>query len=725
MRQFLIIAILALAGSAFAAVSAQAGRFTVEVTSQPSPPKVGENVLILKITNSGKPLSGAGVSVHLDMTSMPMPADAQAAASSNAGEYGATINLSMAGQWTIAVAVRQMAGMPMAGDGTAHFLIETDKSITAVGGKSMPWTPILVGVLLAIMLVTLLGYRRIPPQRRGVVVGLLTLAVVLAGTVTVVKKYRDPKQTPVLESAFMDMDAQAAPGTVAVAAETVHAAPFQASASYTGTVAPDQEEDVYPRVMGRLSYLPFYPGDRVAAGQVVARLDAAELSAKASQAAYGSAGATQGITVAQADVATARAARTKSEKLVAQAQAQVTQAQAAVRGAESGVTAAQSELNSARQLAKETDSAVVAAQAGIEQANEAVTQAQAEVDSTQADATYWTTEIAREKKLYEQGAVAKEELDRETAQAAAATAKLNQAKSAVRNAQAGVNRARQEHTQAQARQAAAQTAITAAEARVNAAQAEREGARGRVTETEAAVQAAKADVSTAEAGIAGASAKVSLADAQARQAKAALTEAGAINGYTVIRAATGGVVTARNVAPGVVVQPGMSILKIAKIDYLRLQVNVSAADLAGVRIGQPITAHDVNAPDLPIHGRVSAIFPASDTTARTAIVEARVPNPGNRLHPGEYVSVELALDGGQRPTLSVPSNAVQVRDTDSSVFLIRTQDVRSIARRVPVTIGRLANARTEIIAGLHDGDQVITSGLANLRDGDAVTVVKQ
>ena len=67
-----------------------------------------------------------------------------------------------------------------------------------------------------------------------------------------------------------------------------------------------------------------------------------------------------------------------------------------------------------------------------------------------------------------------------------------------------------------------------------------------------------------------------------------------MRGYTTIRAALGGLVTARNIAPGTLVQPGMSILKVAKIDIVRLQVNVSEADLAHVRIGQALTARTVD-----------------------------------------------------------------------------------------------------------------------------------
>lgn len=707
-------------------VVSTAGKFRVEVTSQPSPPSVGENLLIIKVFDGEKPLAGAGVDVHIDMTSMPMPADAHATAGANPGEYGATVNFSMAGEWKVEVTVQQMAGMKMDGDGTAHFLVDAGKSITAAPtGPRLPWGIILLIVLVLVSAGALMFRRRIPSRARGVIAGVLTLVVVLVGTIWVVKKYRDPTVSTVYQSAFMDMSAQAAPGTIAVGTETVSAGPFQSTVKYTGTVVPDNEEDIYPRVTGRLISMPFYPGDRVTAGQVVARLDTAELRARENQAAYGSLGATQGNAVADADIAAARAAQARSQSAVEIAKAQLTQAQSAARSVEGGVKAAQNEIARAKQMVREAESAVSAVEAGIEQATEGVTSVQADVESAQADVTYWTTELTRAKKLYEVGAIAREELDRETAQAANAQAKLAQAKAAVRTAQAGVKRARQEYTQAQARQAAAQAEIATAEARLEQMQADRESATGRVTEAEAMVQTAVADARGADAALSSATAKSGMAQAEVRRAQAALQEASTVRGYTDIRASYSGVVTARITAPGVLVQPGMAILKIAKIDHVRLQVNVSEADLSSVRLGQLLTAHTVNDPNRQIVGRVTAIFPVRDTSARTAIVEARVANPEGRLQPGQYLSVDVQVNGSPHPVITVPNHALLRRDGTTSVMTVVSDGFQSIARRVAVTTGGMSNTRTAILSGLQEGTVVVVSGQDNLRDGDKVTVVQQ
>lgn len=705
--------------------TAMAGKYSIELSSQPSPPVVGENLLVITVKAGNQPVSNSAVDVHIDMTSMSMPADSKAAPGAKPGEYGATVNFAMAGAWKVDIAVQQMPGMAMAGDGTAHFFINTGKGIVSKGnGPAIPWSGILVVLLILATLLTIIFYRHIPAKQRGYLVGTLTLLIVLVGTIVIVEKYRDTKTSTVLASANMNMSTQAAPGTVAVTTDIVTETPFQASVTYTGTVAPDQEEDVFPRITGRLVFMPFYPGDHIAKGQVVARLDTAELAAKEAQALYGSQSASQGISAANADISTAQAGQAKALRVVDQAQAQLQQVQSAARGAESAVKAAQSEVTAARQMSQEADSAVLSAQAGVKQANEAVLQAQSDVESTQADVAYWTAEIAREKKLYAQGAIAKEEYDRETAQSVAANAKVNQMKAAVRTAQAGVTRAKQEVVQAQARQAAAQAAIATSEARVEQSQADRDSARQKISEAQAGIQTALADVRAAASSVTGAAAKARMASASSRQAHAQLTEASTVKGYTEIRASSGGVVTARNVAPGTLVQPGMAIMKIAKTDVVRIQVNVSAGDLAQISIGQTISAHTIDAPDQPFSARISAVFPTQDPSARTAIVEARVPNVDGRLRPGQYLSVDLALGKNQHPTLSVPTTALNTRDGQSSVFMMVNDGVRTTAKRVLVTTGRVSNTRTEILSGLQVGDQVITSGQANLHDGDAATVLR-
>ena len=72
------------------------------------------------------------------------------------------------------------------------------------------------------------------------------------------------------------------------------------------------------------------------------------------------------------------------------------------------------------------------------------------------------------------------------------------------------------------------------------------------------------------------------------QARASLRTATIVRDYVEIVAPSSGHVVKRLVAPGVLVQPGMAILKITQIDRVRLQANVGEKDVTSIRLGSPV-----------------------------------------------------------------------------------------------------------------------------------------
>ena len=82
----------------------------------------------------------------------------------------------------------------------------------------------------------------------------------------------------------MDMSVMKPPvGAVPVAAMAVKRQPIDATVRYTGSAVSFVDQDVYPRVTGWITWMPFYPGDRVRRGQLLARLDATELGSKVNE----------------------------------------------------------------------------------------------------------------------------------------------------------------------------------------------------------------------------------------------------------------------------------------------------------------------------------------------------------------------------------------------------------------------------------------------------------
>lgn len=150
-------------------------------------------------------------------------------------------------------------------------------------------------------------------------------------------------------------------GPTSVETAAVTRGEFVASADFVGTLQARATADLYAKVNGQISEMRVDTGDRVAAGQVLARIDSGELGDRVSQAqaAVRMAEATLGERRAALAMARSTADRTRSlfeQQLVSQQQhdqvqaelqaatAQVEVAQASVAQARANVGAARAEL---------------------------------------------------------------------------------------------------------------------------------------------------------------------------------------------------------------------------------------------------------------------------------------------------------------------------------------------------------------------------------------------
>src|SRR3546814_3344968 len=104
-------------------------------------------------------------------------------------------------------------------------------------------------------------------------------------------------------------------------------------------------------------------------------------------------------------------------------------------------------------------------------------------------------------------------------------------------------------------------------------------------------------------------------------------------------------------------------------------------------------------------GRITAILPSAQAQIRTLTVRAELRNPDLRLRPGMFAQVSLAPT--RRETVLIPSEAV-IRTGERTLVMLAQQG--GGYRPAEVRIGREANGRKEVLAGLAPGEKVITSG---------------
>jgi multidrug efflux pump subunit AcrA (membrane-fusion protein) len=228
-------------------------------------------------------------------------------------------------------------------------------------------------------------------------------------------------------------------------------------------------------------------------------------------------------------------------------------------------------------------------------------------------------------------------------------------------------------------------------------------------------EAARAKVEQTRAMEASARRKVEAAESMVAQARAALRTATVVRDYVTIVAPSSGYVVKRLVAPGVLVQPGMAILKVAQIDKVRLQANVGEKDLASIRVGSRVQVTTAGASRPATVAPVTSVFPFVDQGPRTAVVEALVDNIGRRFLPGQYVMMQFVI-GDRRQALTVPAPAVVRMGGTATVWVAK--DGRAEPRTV---VTGLQNAeRVEITEGLMGDERVVVRGHEGLYAGARV-----
>ncbi len=228
-------------------------------------------------------------------------------------------------------------------------------------------------------------------------------------------------------------------------------------------------------------------------------------------------------------------------------------------------------------------------------------------------------------------------------------------------------------------------------------------------------------------------AQLDLARAQFEQAKSRLEELRINLSNTVIASPVDGFIGKRFLDPGATVSPNQPVASVVDIRIVRMVANLVEKDFRRVLAGTPAAVEVDAFPGEKFAGKVSRVAPVFDPATRTAEMEIEVPNPGYRLKPGMYARVQLTIDS--RPNaLTVPSNAVVDVDGKRGVFVAAPREGEGrqaqgppilTAQFKPVQTGITDGARVEIVAGLGDGVQVVTTGATALKNGDRVVTASE
>jgi HlyD family secretion protein len=210
-------------------------------------------------------------------------------------------------------------------------------------------------------------------------------------------------------------------------------------------------------------------------------------------------------------------------------------------------------------------------------------------------------------------------------------------------------------------------------------------------------------------------AQIDLAKAQSTQSRARLDELRINLANTVIVSPVNGFVAKRSVDPGAFVSQNVPVVDVVDISSVRLVVNVVERDLKELRAGAQAKVEVDAFPGEMFQGRIARVAPVLDPATRTAPIEIEIPNSDFRLKPGMYARVGITT-ATKKETLVVPVDAIADLGGRRGVF----QHLNGVAIFRSVEVGTEGEELIEVVGGLSEGDQVITTGARALRDGDRV-----
>lgn len=201
-----------------------------------------------------------------------------------------------------------------------------------------------------------------------------------------------------------------------------------------------------------------------------------------------------------------------------------------------------------------------------------------------------------------------------------------------------------------------------------------------------------------------------------RVAKAAHREAVTMLSYTTITAPFGGVITVKMGNVGDLATPGTPLLHLEDSSTLQVEASVPEALVLQIKPGDILSVH-VPVGEVDIPGTVAEIAPATDPLSRTAAVKLDIA-PQAQLRSGQFARVQIP--GERKQSLFIPTSAIHTFGQMEQIFVIENNK----AHLRLVRTGAVIEDKTEILAGLEQGEVIAITNNSALIDGQPVTQVK-
>jgi membrane fusion protein (multidrug efflux system) len=186
---------------------------------------------------------------------------------------------------------------------------------------------------------------------------------------------------------------------------------------------------------------------------------------------------------------------------------------------------------------------------------------------------------------------------------------------------------------------------------------------------------------------------------------------------TRISAPFAGITGIRRVSEGALVDTDTVLMTLQDLSRIKVDFPLPERYAAEVKAGQTFT-FTVAGNAKVFEGKVQVIEPAVEPTTRSLQVRGICDSPDGLL-PGGFAEVKLQLDT-VRNGFAIPSQAVVPSAKGQGVYVMK--DGKAEFR--DIEIGLRTSSQVQVLRGLADGDQLLTTNLLRLRPGVPVQAVQ-
>lgn len=184
-----------------------------------------------------------------------------------------------------------------------------------------------------------------------------------------------------------------------------------------------------------------------------------------------------------------------------------------------------------------------------------------------------------------------------------------------------------------------------------------------------------------------------------------LAATGEVRHSVEILSQTSGYVLSLGVLEGHQVEPGTTLMTIVDLSQVWAVLDLYEFDIGRVRTGDAVEIEWVGLSDETYRSTVDYVYPLVDARTRTTKARAVLANPGGRIRPGMYGRARIVVE--PRQSLVLPVEALIDTGTEQYVFVL---DGPGHFVPVRVQAGLTTPTEVEILSGLAEGQQVVTSG---------------